>query len=152
VDKVVDIQEISHDRKRKVVMKRTTKKRRLTLEITLLITTNEILLNTQIAKTTELIKARMAITYATLEREKRDEKELTTSKKELYHLHSLAKYYKDSTQEVVFLRIEFRETYAQFTSERNIFTTCIANFQEDTLMGWKLVKTCRDGMKRHIRS
>jgi len=68
VDKVVDIQEISHDRKRKVVMKRTTKKRRLTLEITLLITTKEILLNTQIAKTTELIKAGMAITYATLER------------------------------------------------------------------------------------
>jgi hypothetical protein len=59
----------------------------------------------------------------------------------LDHLHHLAKYYQDSTQAVVFLRSEFRETYAQFTNERNLFTTCIADFQEDTLMG---LETCKD--------
>jgi hypothetical protein len=37
--KVVDIQAISYDRKRKSIMKRTTKKRRLTLDRSVLITT-----------------------------------------------------------------------------------------------------------------
>ena len=54
VDDVVDIQVISYDSKRKVVMIRTTKKRRLTLDSTLLITIEETLLNTKIAKTIEL--------------------------------------------------------------------------------------------------
>jgi hypothetical protein len=39
VDEVVDIQAISYDRKRKSIMKRTTKKRRLTLDRSILITT-----------------------------------------------------------------------------------------------------------------
>jgi hypothetical protein len=41
VDEVVDIQEITYDRKRKSIMKRTTKKRRLTLDSSILITTEE---------------------------------------------------------------------------------------------------------------
>jgi hypothetical protein len=39
MDEVIDIQEISYDRKRKSIMRRTTKKRRLTLDSTILITT-----------------------------------------------------------------------------------------------------------------
>jgi hypothetical protein len=39
------------------------------------------------------------------------------------------------------MRSEFREAYAQFTNKRNLFTTCIPNFQEDTLMG---LATCKD--------
>jgi hypothetical protein len=62
-------------------------------------------------------------------------------KKELDHLHHQAEYYQNSTQAVVLLKSEFRETYAQFTSERNLFTACIADFQEDTLMG---METCKD--------
>jgi DNA repair ATPase RecN len=149
VDEVSDIQAITYDRKRKVVMRRTTKKRRLTLDSTLLITTKETLLNTENAKTTELIGVGMAITDATLDREKRDEKELVSAKKELDHLCHLAKYYQDSTQAVVFLRSEFRETYAQFTNERNLFTTCIADFQEDTLMG---LETCKDVQRWYEKS
>jgi hypothetical protein len=45
VDEVTDIQEISYERKRKVVMRRTTKKRRLMLDITLFVTIEETLLN-----------------------------------------------------------------------------------------------------------
>jgi hypothetical protein len=141
VDEIVDIQVITYDRKRKVVMRRTTKKRRLTLDNTLLITTEETLFDTENAKMTELIGAGMAITDATLDREKRDEKEVATMKKELDHLHHQAEYYQNSTQAVVLLKSEFRETYAHFTSERNLFTTCIADFQEDTLMG---METCKD--------
>jgi hypothetical protein len=46
VDEVVDIQEISYDWKRKSIMKRTTKKRNLTLDSSILINTEEKILNT----------------------------------------------------------------------------------------------------------
>jgi hypothetical protein len=39
----------------------------------------------------------MAITDATLDRERRDEKELFAALKELEHLRHLEKYYQDST-------------------------------------------------------
>jgi hypothetical protein len=123
------------------VMRRKTKKMSLALDITLLITTEETLLNTKNDKTTKFIGVGMVIIDAMLDREKRGEKELAATKKELNHVHHLEKYYQDSTQAVVFLRSEFREIYAQFTSERNLFTTCIANFQEDTLME---LLTCKD--------
>jgi hypothetical protein len=49
----------------------------------------------------------MGIIDATLERDKRDEKELATAQKELEHLYHLEKYYQDTTQVAVFLRSEF---------------------------------------------
>jgi hypothetical protein len=58
VDEVTDIQEIAYDRKRKSIMKRTTKKRRLTLDSSILITTEEKLISTEHAKTSELIACR----------------------------------------------------------------------------------------------
>jgi hypothetical protein len=115
-------------------MKRTTKKRRLTLDRSILITTEEKLISTEHAKTSELIGAGMEITDATLDREKRDEEELATALKELEHLRHLEKYYQDSTQATVFLRSEFQDAYSKFTNERHLFTTGIVNFQEDTLM------------------
>jgi phospholipid N-methyltransferase len=71
----------------------------------------------------------MDITDAILDRKKRDENKLAATKKDMDHMCHLAKYYQDSTQEIVFLRSEFRETYAEFTNEINLFTSCIANFQ-----------------------
>jgi hypothetical protein len=46
VNEIINIQEISYDRKRKVVMIRTTKKRKITLANTLLITKEETLFDT----------------------------------------------------------------------------------------------------------
>jgi hypothetical protein len=46
MDEVSDIQAISYDRKRKSIMRRTTKNRRLTLDSAILITTEEDMLNT----------------------------------------------------------------------------------------------------------
>jgi hypothetical protein len=97
LDEVVDIQAISYDQTRKAIVKRTTKKRRLTLDHSILITTEEKMINMEHAKTFELINAEIAITYATLNREKRDERELATVLKDLEHLHHLEKYYQDST-------------------------------------------------------
>jgi hypothetical protein len=55
VDEVFDIQEIAYDQKRKVIVKRTTKKRRLTLDSLILIATEEKLISTKHAKMYELI-------------------------------------------------------------------------------------------------
>jgi hypothetical protein len=108
VDEVADIQAIAYDRERKFIMKRTTKKRRLTLDNLILIATKEKFLNIEHAKTSELIGTRMAITDATLDRVRRHEKELATALKELKNLRHLEKYYQDSTQAMVFSRSEFQ--------------------------------------------
>jgi len=76
VDEVSDIQTITYDQKRKSIMKRTTKKRRLTLDISFFIITEEKLISTEHVKTSELIGVGMAIIDATLDRESKDEEEL----------------------------------------------------------------------------
>jgi hypothetical protein len=53
------------------------------------------MLSTEHAKMFELINIEMAITGATLDRERIDEKELAATLKELDHLFHLEKYYKD---------------------------------------------------------
>jgi hypothetical protein len=93
MDEVVDIEAISYNYKRKSIMKRTTKKRRITLDHSILITIEEKLINTDFNKTSELIDIGMAITDSTLDREKRDEEELVISRKELEDLFHLVKYY-----------------------------------------------------------
>ena len=87
---------IAYDRKKKSIMKRTTKKRRLTLDSLILITIEEKLVSIEHAKTSEVIDAGMAIMDATLDRERRYEKELAVVLKELENLHHLEKYYQDS--------------------------------------------------------
>jgi hypothetical protein len=44
-------------------------------------------------------------------------------------------------QATLLLRREFQDSYSKFMSKRNLFTTGIVNFQEDTLM---VMETCRD--------
>jgi hypothetical protein len=73
VDEFPDIHAISYDWKRKSIVHRSTKKRSITLDHSILITMEENLINTEHAKTYELIGAGMEITDATLDREKRDE-------------------------------------------------------------------------------
>jgi hypothetical protein len=117
VDEVTDIQAIAYDRKRKAIVKRTTKKRRLTLDSSILITTKEKLISTEHAKMSEIIGAGMEITNATLDRERKDEEELVPMLKDLEHLCHLEKYYQDSTHATIFLRSEFQDAYNIFTNE-----------------------------------
>ena len=97
VDEVFDIQAISYERKSKFLMRRTIKKRKLTLDNTLFITTEETLFDIENAKMTELIGAGMDITNATLDMEKGDEREVDEMKKEMDHLRHQAEYYQNST-------------------------------------------------------
>jgi len=107
VDEVADVHVVAYDQKRKDIVHRTTKKRRITLYHSILITMEEKWINTKHANTFELIDAGMEITDATLDSVKRDEEDLDATLKELEHLCHLAKYYQDTTQAMVFLRSEF---------------------------------------------
>jgi hypothetical protein len=141
MDEFVDIHAIVYERKRKYIMQRTTKKRRITLDRSILITTEENLINTEHAKMSEFIDVGMEITDATLDREKRDEEELPVALKELENLCHLEKYYQDTTHVAVFLRSEFKEAYNKFIDEQHLFTARIVELQEDTLMA---LATCKD--------
>jgi hypothetical protein len=113
---------------------RTTNKRRLTLDSSILITIEDKLISMEHAKMFELLDTRMEITDATLDRARKDEEDMVTALKELENLCHLNKYYRDSTQAMVFLRSKFQDAYSKFTSERHFFTAGIVDFQEDTLM------------------
>jgi len=97
MDEVANTHTITYDWKIKSIVQKNTKKRRITLDHSILITTEENLINTEHAKTYELIGAGMAIIDATLNREKRDGEELVAALKELEHLRQLPKYYQDTT-------------------------------------------------------
>jgi hypothetical protein len=134
MDKLDDIHVIAYDRKRKAIIQRTTKKRRITLDRSILITTKEHLINTKHANMSKLIVAGMKITDTTLDRDKRYEKELVTTLKELEHLCHLAKYYQDTTQATMYLKRKFKEAYSKFTDERHLFTARITKLKEETHM------------------
>jgi hypothetical protein len=82
-----------------------------------------------------------ALSDATLVRERRDEKELVTSLKELGHLCHLVEYYKGTMQTIVYLKGEFEGVYNKFKKERHMLTANAAKFQEDTLMAFA---TCKE--------
>jgi hypothetical protein len=90
VDEVADRYAISYDQKRKFIVQQTTKKRRITLDCSVLTTTEEELINTKNDRTYELIGAGREISDATLERDRRDEKELVVALKEIEHLRHLS--------------------------------------------------------------
>jgi hypothetical protein len=73
LDEVANIHGIAYDQKMKAIIQRTTKKRRISLDRSILITTKEHLINTEHAKTFEHIGTQMEITDSTLNRAKRDE-------------------------------------------------------------------------------
>jgi hypothetical protein len=66
-------------------MKRTNNKKRLTLDILILITTEEKLISIENAKIPELIGIGVAITDASLDRERKDEEEIATAITHYFH-------------------------------------------------------------------
>jgi hypothetical protein len=117
VDKVADIHAIAYDQRKKAIIHRTTKKKSITLYRSILITTEEHLINKTHVKTSKLIDAGMTITDATLDRAKRDENEMAVALGEFEHLCHLVKYYEDTTTAIVYLRNEFKEAYNKFADE-----------------------------------
>jgi hypothetical protein len=93
MDEVADIHAIAYDWKRKDIMYRTTKKRRITLDHSILITMEEKLINTEHAKTSELIDVGMEIKMPPWIEKKGMKRSWYVALKELEHLRHLEKYY-----------------------------------------------------------
>jgi hypothetical protein len=141
IDKVTNIYAISYDQKRNAIVQRTVKKRRILLDHSIPVTTEENLINIKDAQTSKLIDVGKPLSDATLDRSKRDEKELAIALKEIEHLRHLAEYYKGVTKIVVYLKGEFVEVYNKFKKERHLLTENVAECQEDTLME---LATCKE--------
>jgi len=127
VDKVADIYVISYDQKRKDIVQRTAKKIRITLDHSM-VTIEENLINTADAWMSKLIGLGKALSDATLDRARRDKKELDATLKELEHLRHLVEYYKGATQTVVYMKSEFGGVYNELKKERHLLTANIAEF------------------------
>jgi hypothetical protein len=141
VDEVVDIYVISYDQKRKAIFQRNAKKRIFTLDQSIIVITEKNLIDTADTCMPELISVGKSLSEAAQDRARRDEKDITTTQKELKHLRHLAYYYKCATQTVVYLKYEFGKVYDEFKKERQFLISNIAEFQEDTLMA---LVTCKE--------
>jgi len=71
VDEVTNIHVISYDQNRKVIVQRTPKKRSITLDHSILVTTEENLINIVDIETSEILRVGKALSNATLDRAKR---------------------------------------------------------------------------------
>jgi hypothetical protein len=133
VDEVANIEATSYDRKRQVVVKRT-RKMKLTLDSSMVITTKEILMDTKKDKVSELLGVGMVISHATIYIAKEDEREAEAMKRELENLGHQADYYKDTTQEVIIIRDKFLGEYGRYKLVRDIFMENTISYQEKTLL------------------
>jgi hypothetical protein len=64
VDEVADIYAISYDQKRKAIIQRTAKKRKITVDHSILVTIEESLINTIDARMSKLIGMRISLSDA----------------------------------------------------------------------------------------
>jgi hypothetical protein len=72
---VFDVKAIIYNRKRQVVVKRTSKKERLTLDSVVVITMKETMLDAKKSKVSELLGARVDIYSVTIDKAREDERE-----------------------------------------------------------------------------
>jgi hypothetical protein len=93
---------------------------RISLDHSILVTTKENLINIADARMSKLISVGKALSDSTLDRARRDEKELAATLKELKYLCHLFKYYKGAMHIILYLRGEFVGAYNEFKKERNM--------------------------------
>jgi hypothetical protein len=74
IDEVADIYAISYDQKRKDIIKRTAKKRRITMDQSIIVITGDKLIDTADTCTSELIGVGKSLSEATWDRTKKYEK------------------------------------------------------------------------------
>jgi hypothetical protein len=111
LDEVVDIEAIAYEHKIQLVVKRTTRKRNITLDNTMFITTEETLLDSEKYKVSKILGEGVAISQSTIDRAKEDEMEVHSMRRYLERLRHQVEYYSNANQEVILLRVEFLEEY-----------------------------------------
>jgi hypothetical protein len=105
---------ISYDQKRKAIIQRTTKKRKITVDHSILVTTKESSINTADAHMSKLIGMGRALSDVAQDMVRRDERELVDTLKELEHLCHIVEYYKGTTQNVAYLKSDFLGFYNKY--------------------------------------
>ena len=126
----------------------STKKRKIIVGHSILVTTEEILINIADARTYELIGVGRALSDVAQDRARRDERELVDTLKELEHLHHIVEYHKGTTQTAAYLKSEFLGVYNEYNKERTLLTENIIEFHEDTLMA---LAACKEMERWHER-
>jgi hypothetical protein len=121
LDEVSYIEAITYDKKRKLLVRRTQRKIKLTLDNTMVMTTEETLLDEKKAKVSELLGAGMAISHATIDRAKEYEREVVSMRKELESLRHQVDYYKDTTHAMMILREDFLEEHGIYKLVIDVF-------------------------------
>jgi hypothetical protein len=76
VDEVVDLELFSYDKKHKSIVKRTHRKRKVTLDNGVVSTTEEVIIDTKKAKESQLYSTGLAISHASYDKAVIEEKEL----------------------------------------------------------------------------
>jgi hypothetical protein len=103
----VDIQAITYDRKRQILVRRTSRERNLTLDISMVIIIEETLLEAKKDKLSEMLVAGMSVSHATIDKAKEEEREVDSMRTKLENHRHQAYYYKATTQAVMILRDDF---------------------------------------------
>jgi hypothetical protein len=100
----------------------------------MILTIEETLLDAKKAKVSEFLGVGMAISHATIDQAKVDEREVDAMRKELESLRHQAYYYKDTTQAMMILRAYFLEEYGRYKLVRDAFMEKVISYQEETLL------------------
>jgi hypothetical protein len=128
VYEVADIYDISYDQKRKDIVQKTVKKRRINLDQSIIVITEEKLIDTVYACTSEMIGVGKSLSEVAQDRSRRDEKEIFAAQKEFEHLRHLVDYYKGATQTTVYLKYYFAKVYDEFKKEIQLLISNIVEF------------------------
>jgi len=83
LDEVVDIEAITYDKKIQVSVTRASRKRKLNLDNTMVMTVEETLLDAKKDKVNEMLGAVVAISHATIDKEREDDREVVAMRIEL---------------------------------------------------------------------
>ena len=98
------------------------------MDQSIVVTTEENLINTTYSRTSELIGVGKSLSNVAQDRARRDEKELVDTREELEHLRHLVKYYKGATETTAYMKEEFNGVYNKFKKERHLLTENIVEF------------------------
>jgi hypothetical protein len=76
----------------------------------------------------------MAISHATIDKSRVEEREVDAMRRELESLRHQVEYYKDTTQVVLILKEDFSEEHNKYKLVRDAFVKKIVDYQEETLL------------------
>jgi hypothetical protein len=96
VEEVANLESFAYDRKRRSIVKRTQRKRKITLDNSVLCTFEEVIINTKKEKMSQLFSVGLVISHASLDKVVAKERELEQVKQEVASLKYQVQYYQEA--------------------------------------------------------